>query len=281
MSRNQKILLCASGAVVCLLAALIALPLLFVDRIEARVRSEIERATLVRASWSDVGLGFFRDFPHLTLSLHELAVVGTNRFDGDTLAAVGDVRLALNTTSVIGAVRGRSPLVVRSIQIDQPKLRLQVDDEGVASWDVLRDREEAPESGSGRAIAVSLQSFELADGDVVLDNAQSGVFVSLEGLRHSIDGDFSRASLNARTRTHADRVTVRLGGAPYLAGASMDFDADFDVDMNARSARLTDNELRLNDLALRLNGELARDGENLAMDLTFEAPSTALSRKIE
>ena len=277
MSRNKKILVSAGAVLGCALVALLVLPFLFIDQIEARVRAEIERATRVRVAWSDIGLTFFRDFPHPTFSLSGLTVVGTGRFEDDTLATVGDFRLALQGTSVLGAVRGSSPLVVRSVQIQDPTLHLQVDEDGTTSWDVFPTREEA-DGGSGRGIAVSLRSFELSGGGVVLDNAQSGLFVSVEGLRHSLRGNFSREALVARTSTHSDAVTVRFAGTPYLGGVSLDLDADFDVDMAEQTARLTDNELSLNDLALRLEGDLARVGQDLAMDLRFDAPSTAFGQ---
>ena len=278
MTRNKKILMGAGGVLGTLLVALVALPFFFVDQIEARVRADVERATKVRISWSDIGLTFFRDFPHPTLTLSGLEVIGTGRFEGDTLATVRDFRLALNGRSMLGAVRGTSPLVIRSIRIDEPRLRLEVDEDGIASWSVLPEGESSSGGEAGGGIAVTLQSFELTNGDILLDNAQSGLFVSVEGLRHSLDGDFSRESLAASSRSHSDAVTVRFAGTPYLSGVSLDLDADFDVDMTAQRAELTDNELRLNDLVVRLDGDVAREGENLAMNLTFEAPSTAFGQ---
>lgn len=58
MSRPAKLLLAASGVVVALLVALLILPILFIDEVEARVRAEIDRAAEVRArcSW-DRGRG--------------------------------------------------------------------------------------------------------------------------------------------------------------------------------------------------------------------------------
>ncbi len=274
MSRNRKILVGAAAALGGFLVLLLLLPLVFRGPIEARVRTEIERVARVQVTWTDVGLTFFRDFPHPTFSLRGLSVVGTGRFEGDTLAAVGDFQVALNGTSLFGALTRGRPIVVRAVRIDEPVLYLQVDDDGTASWDVLPERENLGGEESGRDVAVSLRRFELTDGRVVLDNTASGLFVSLDGLQSSLRGNFSRESLVANTQMHSDRVSVRFAGTPYLAGASLDFDADFDVDMTERRALIQDNVLRLNDLVLRLDGEVARQGEDLAMDLTFSAPET-------
>ena len=283
MITRKKVLVAAGVVFGCLLAALLATPVLFKGRIEARVRGEVERATRVRVDWSDVGLTFFRNFPNLTLSLRDLTVVGTDRFEGDTLAAVGDLRLALSAASVVSTLRQRGPIVVRSVRIEEPVLRLRVLEDGDANWDALRPRstrEERPDGQDGllRDLAVELRSFELSGGHVVLDNARSGLFASLEGLRHSLTGNFSRESLVASTQTGADRATVRFAGAPWLAGVRLDFDADLDVDMAESRVRLLDNELRLNDLLLRFSGEVARQEDDIALDLEFDTPSTELGQ---
>lgn len=274
MPRNKKILLVAGGAVLCLLAALLVLPVFFSGPIEARVRAEIEKATKVRVSWNDVGLTFFSDFPHPTFSLRGLAVVGTGRFEGDTLAAVDDFRLAFNGTSLIGALLGSGPVVIRSVDVTRPTVNLQADADGTASWDVLPEATDAESDGTGRAVAVSLRRLALTDGRVLLNNEESGVYLVVEGLSHDLRGNFSREQLVAESSTHADAVTLRMAGTPYLGGVSFDFDADLDVDMAEQRARLVDNQLRMNDLVLLVQGELARVDEDLVMDLTFDAPST-------
>jgi hypothetical protein len=283
MITRKKVLVAAGVVIGCLLAALLASPVLFKGRIEARVRGEIERATRVRVDWSDVGLTFFRHFPNLTLSLRDLTVVGTDRFEGDTLAAVGNLRLALSAASVVSTLRQRGPIVVRSVRIEEPVLHLRVLEDGDANWDALRPRgtaEERRDRGDGllRDLAVELRSFELSGGSVVLDNARSGLFASLDGLRHSLTGNFSRESLVASTQTHADRTTLRFAGAPWLAGVALDFDADLDVDRAERRVRLLDNQLRLNDLLLRFSGEVAGQADDLALDLEFDTPSTELGQ---
>lgn len=278
MSRSVKLLLAAGGAVVALLVALFVLPFLFIDEVEARVRAEIEEASRVRVTWSDVGLGFFRDFPNPTLTLRDLDVVGTGRFEGDTLASVRDFRLSLGGRSLIAAIRGRGPLEIRSVQVDEPTVRLRVDEDGTTSWNVLPERTEAAGEASGGDMTISLRGFEVSDADIVLENRRSGLFVSARGLDQSLSGDFSRASLLARTQMSADSVDLRMAGAPYLSGVAVDFDAVFDVDTGEQRARLTENELRLNDLVVRLDGELFRDGEDLGMDLTFGAPSTSFEQ---
>lgn len=83
-----------------------------------------------------MGLTVFRDFPNLTLDLRDLTVVGVDRFEGDTIAAVGSLRFALDVGSVIQSLRGRGPVLVRSIHLDEPAVHHRLFDDGTASSDI-------------------------------------------------------------------------------------------------------------------------------------------------
>lgn len=276
MTLRKKPLVVVGVIFGCCLAVLIAVPLLFKDRITERVRAEIDGAVDARVSWGTVGLTFFRDFPNLTLGVAELRVVGIDAFEGDTLASVGRLRFVLDVGSVVRSFRQQGPIVVRSIRIEEPVLRLAMSEDGTANWDIVRARPDGVErdEAAPRDVGVELRSFEVSDGTVVVDNARSGLYVSLEGLRYSLSGDFSRESLVARTRTRADRATVRFAGTPYLAGVALDFDAELAVDAGAKRVVFRENELRLNALVLRFSGEVARPGEDLVVDVAFETPDT-------
>ena len=300
MTLRRKLVLAGGALVALMLVSLLAIPLLFKDRIEARARAEIEQAVQARVDWSGVGLTLLRDFPNPTLTLSDVSVVGIGEFEGDTLASVGSLRLALDGRSVVRGLRQRGPVIVRSVRVEEPSLHLVVLEDGTKSWDIVRSRSEPgegdpsarepgetdPSAGepgaadAGRDLSVELRSFELSDGRVVLENAASGLYVSLVGLQHSLAGNFSRESLTAETRTQADRTTVRFGGAPYLSEVALDFVADLEVDMVERRIRFQDNELRLNDLLVRFAGDVAARGDDIALDVTFEAPRTEFGQML-
>src|SRR5688500_1919390 len=136
MTRRTRILALAGTALVLLPALLVVLPLLFRDRIAERVKVEANRTLEARVDWRHAGLTFFRDFPDLTLTLDDLTVVGVNRFEGDTLASIRHFGVALDILSAIrNLLGGGGPIVVRSIQLERPRLSLVKLKDGAANWD--------------------------------------------------------------------------------------------------------------------------------------------------
>src|SRR5919109_3647185 len=133
------------GALVALvIALLLVLPLLFRDQIAARAKAATNRSVNARVDWRDAGLTFFRHFPNLTLRLDDLTVINRGRFEGDTLAAVRHLGVVLDLGSVMSyALRGK-PIVVRGVELDQPRLSLIALEDGVSNWSITDTSRKEP-----------------------------------------------------------------------------------------------------------------------------------------
>ncbi|HWB40990.1 MAG TPA: AsmA-like C-terminal region-containing protein [Gemmatimonadales bacterium] len=276
MTRRTRILALAGTLIALLLVLLVVLPLLFRDRIAQRVKAEVNRSVEARVDWRDVGLTFFRDFPNLTLRLDDLTAVGLGRFEGDTLASVGHLGVVLDLASVVrSALGGDAPVVVRSIELDRPRLSLVKLEDGTANWDIMKETPEAERPAqAGKAVGISLRRFEIRDAAVALHDAQGKLEASVIGYDQSLTGDFSEDLFAIRTTAGADTVSVTFAGVPYLNRVRLDLTADVQADLARKSFTLKDTELRLNDLRLGASGSATTAGENVGLDLAFKAPST-------
>ena len=236
MTRSKKILLAAGGVVVALIPAL---PLLFAGQIEERVRAEVQEVSGVQVSWSGARLGLLGDFPHPSLRLDDLVVRGAEPFTADTLVAVGELAVSLHGPSLLGALRGGGPLVVRTVTLDRPRVALRVTEDGTPNWP-RSEGDSGGEAADGRGMDISLQRLEITDGDIEYDDASSRSTISLRGLQHTLRGDFSRAALEAETRTYADALSVRMAGTPYLADVGLEYEGVVRVDTESGTVELDD-----------------------------------------
>jgi uncharacterized protein involved in outer membrane biogenesis len=193
MKRSTRILAVAGTLIALVLVLLLVLPLLFRDRIAQRVKAEVNQSLDARVDWRSVGIGFFRNFPNLTLTLDDLTAVGKGRFEGDTLAAVRHLRVVLDLASVLGNVvgGGGKPIVVRAVELDRPRLSLIALEDGTANWDITKKSPEAEPQAAAKPVAISLRRFEIRDAAVAYDDAQAKLKASLSGFDQSLSGDFS------------------------------------------------------------------------------------------
>jgi hypothetical protein len=276
MTRRGRILAWAGGLIAVLLVLLLVLPFLFRGRIEERVKLEANKTLNARVDWRALGLSFFRNFPNLTLTLDDLTTVGVDKFQGDTLAAVRHLRVVLDLASVLGNAMSGKPIVVRAVELDQPRLRLIALEDGTANWDITKKTAEAPQPAapSSKPMALSLRRFEISNAAVAFDNRKAKLNALITGYDQSLSGDFSRSSVTIKTKADADTVSVTFAGIPYLNKVKLGLDADVQADLAKKSYTLKDTQLRLNDLQLGVSGSASTGGKNIALDLAFDAPST-------
>ena len=273
----RRTLVIVGGLLGLLLLAAVLLPLLFGGTIARRVKAEANAAVDAKVEWRDQSLGLFRDFPNLTLSLDDLSIVGVDRFEGDTLAAIRRLGVVLDLPSAVrGALGGSGPIVVRAIELDRPRLSLVKLEDGTANWDIMKEDTAAarPADAAGRPLAVSLRRFDIDSGSVAVDNRAGKLRASLAGFDQSLSGDFGNEQLTIRTRAHADEVTLEFAGIPYLNRVRLDLSTDIAADLAKKRFTLQESGVRLNALTLAFSGSVASAGERLALDLAFGAPTT-------
>jgi hypothetical protein len=270
----RKLALGLGAVVATLLLVAIILPFMFRGRIASRLRSELDASVNAKLAWGGTSLSILRDFPNVSLGMERLSVVGVAPFQGDTLLAMREARVALDVGSVVGFLRSGAPIVVREIALVQPDVRLRVLPDGRANWDIARARKTAgPDTAP--AVGVTLRDLRISDGRVTLHDEQTRVVASVHGLQESLRGDFSRERFVLGTRTRADSVSLRFAGVPYLTRVALELNADVDADLRARRFTFRDDSLRLNQLVLAFTGSVALGTPDMTLDLAFSTPSTA------
>lgn len=274
-TRFQRAGIIVVAVIAVLLAALALLPLLFGNSIEQRVQAEVNRNLNARVAWRSAGLSFFRSFPNLALTLDDLTVAGTGRFQGDTLAAVRRLRVVIDLASVLANVTGGKPLVVRAIELDHPRLALVVLDDGTANWDITKKTPPAPGAQPARPLAVSLRRVRISRGVISLDDRHAKLRATLAGYDQSLTGEFSGQQTTIRTRASADTASVIFAGIPYLDRVALALDAAVQADLARKAFTLERTELRVNDLTLGLSGTVRSAAQRLALDLAFSAPTAS------
>ena len=276
MRPARKIALGLGALVALLFAALLALPAFFGDRIESRVKVEVNRSVNAHVAWGASSLSLLRHFPNVSLTLDRLTVAGIAPFERDTLLAIQQARLVLDLGSVLGYLRSGHPIVIREIALEQPAVNLRRLPDGRANWDITRKGGGAA-ADTTRAVGVTLRDLRIAGGMVTLDDRQARLSARVTGLEESLRGDFARDRFVLSTRTRGDSVSLSFGGISYLNRVSLDVDANIDADLPAHRFTLTNDSLRLNKLVLALSGTVTTGTPDLGLDLAFSAPSTAFA----
>jgi hypothetical protein len=250
---------------------LLVAPFLFKGKIESAIKQAANDNLNARVNWSDVSLSLIRNFPNLRVSVEGLTVDNTAApFDSVRLANIGSLDVVVDIKSLFG-----DEIVVKRFGLVNPVLDIRFAADGSSNIDIAKEDttavEEAPAAEEGGAFKMKLKEYFIKNGTIHYNDRSMPMIMKFEGLNHEGTGDFTQDLFKLVTTTHADKATFWFDGITYLNEVKTELQADIDMDMKNSKYTLAGNTIKLNELELGAKGWVAMPGEDIDMDLSFEA----------
>ncbi len=266
----KKIFIGLGLLIVLVLAAAVALPIIYKDDIIAKVKSSINENVNADVKFGDFSLSLFRSFPDLSFRMENLSVAGIDSFQNDTLANIKELDIVLDIMTVIN----NETIKIKSLKLNHADLKFKVLASGKANWDIAKvdtTKTTLPEDTSTTKFSIALKSYALENSNIIYDDASLGFFTQLKNVNHSGSGDFTQDLFTLITKTQADALTVGYAGVNYLNNVKLNADAAIDMNLKDFVFTFKDNEINLNALLINFKGMVAMPDTNIDLDLYFDA----------
>lgn len=261
------------GLILVLLLVLFTVPVLFKDKIKTKVEQIINESVNANVSFGDYKLGFFRNFPDLSFSLKELTVTGIGSFENDTLASLNSLDLVFNLSSLFK----KSGYEVKSVILDNAKIKTLVLKDGSANYDIVKDtgETETTEESSASEMKILLKKVGIINSSVSYVDLSSDMEASVNDLNFNMKGDLTASTTDLEMSLNSGDVNFIMEGVRYLNKAVADAKLNLDANLDSMLFRLRDNYLTLNDLKLNFEGKIAMPGDDIETDLRFKTDQTS------
>jgi hypothetical protein len=253
-----------------LIIALVAFPFLFKDKIAQAVKTQINNQLNAKVNYDDVGISIFKSFPKLTLTLSDLEIVGVKTFEGDTLAHIKDVNIALDIMSVI---KSGQKMKVYGITLLEPHIKAIVLSDGRANWDIVKPSNEQTTTES-QPLDLALYRIKIEDGKIAYSDMSSNMYAIIDGLDFLGKGDFSQDIFNFETKTDIKSLSYKGDNIAYLSKAHIVSDAIVKIDNIQNKYSFDKNKIKINDLVVNYEGFVKLLKTATDMDLKFSTENT-------
>lgn len=265
MKRFLKI---TATVVAVVLVVAIVTPLLLRGKIGDIVKREANAMLAARLDFEKLDISLLRNFPNASLNLKGLTLVGTDRFEGDTIVAARRITVVVNLMSLVGD----EGFEVRKIVLASPAVHAHKLADGAVNWDVMKPSEPADttaaEESAPSSFRLSVRDFRLTDAVIRYEDDSTGMELRTAPLSLRLSGDMSAESTQLDLDLLAGGVDFTQGGVPLLHDAELALDAEIDADLAEGRFTFSRNTLRLNAIEMRLDGWVQQVGDALAMDVS-------------
>ena len=251
------------------IATAILVPVLFKDKIMALVKKELNEQLNATTDFKDVDISLFHSFPHLSVSIVDLSIVGKESFKNDTLMSAKSIDISLD---LMKAINGTYDIL--NIGLITPRIHAIVHEDGAANWNITKPTPPSQPAAASKPFALKLRKYGIENGYIEYNDEQGKMHVILENLNHHGSGDFSSDAFTLETKTTIDALSFVYGNISYLHKVNTKVDLDLGIDNKTSKYSFNTEKIQLNGLRLSAKGFVQMpDTNNMVMDINFNTPS--------
>ncbi|MBK7106322.1 MAG: AsmA family protein [Ignavibacteriae bacterium] len=257
---------------VLLLIAILVLLFFFKSQITDLIKQEANKKLNATLNFNDVGLNLISDFPNLSLSLNDLAIVNKAPFEGDTIFSSSNLGFSIDLMSVISGDK----IKINSFNLDDPKIFVYILKDSSANYNIFPEEEitDTVKKSDEQNISIDINSYEIKNGQIAYIDQTSNMVAAIKGLNHSGDGDFSQESFILNIKTSVDELTFEMENVKYLNRVKADLVMDLDVNLKDKKFLLKNNQFKINNLVFNLSGGVELPNDEIFVDLKFDSPTS-------
>ena len=238
---------------------------LFEDQVGRRIVKEVNKSIRSELSVEKFDLSIFSTFPNAAVNLRNVVLKDTK---GGVLLEAGNVSCRFGLWSLFG-----DDIKVRSIVVSDGALTLETDERGRANYDIAQSSSsEKEDSGAG----FSLETATLEDIELIYSDQSA----SQEAMAHVDQANFSGkfSSGQFTMNSQADLVVhfADLGGARFIAGKALKYDARLAVNSKKGIYQLEDVQLQIETNRFDLKGVVERRTPGTYYDLVANGKDCTL-----
>jgi len=274
----KKVLKVLAVIVILIVAALIAIPIIFKDDIVKMVKDLANENVNAKVEFGDFDLSLIKSFPNFYFSIQDIKVTGVDEFEGLALADIGEVALTVDVMSIING----ETIKVKKIKIDRANLTAKVLADGKANWDIAKVDtaavEELPEeieTDSSGGFQLALEQLQLINSTIIYDDATFPMYTELSDINFEMTGDLTEDLTTITMDGGITKVTIDYDGVKYIKEAKFTTALAIAADMVNSKYTISKGDMALNELELGMEGWLAMlEDESMDMDLKFALTKT-------
>ncbi|UZD21583.1 AsmA family protein [Algoriphagus halophytocola] len=264
----KKTLLIILGVFIFLIAVAGSIPLLFKDKIAARIDNEIAQSINAKVIYDvdKVSLSIFRRFPNISATIQDFDIVGNAPFENDTLVSLQELGIDFDLRSVLF---DEYPTLT-GVKLRGGDLYIKVLEDGTANYDITFPSEDAGQDTTASNFQIGVDRIEIAEVNVVYDDRQLDYFMALGGINATGAGEFTAEVYDLPIQLEALIADITYEDVSYLSNKTFRGETLLNIDLENMKFTLGDGGFQLNDFLFGLDGYLAMPGDDMEVDVELE-----------
>ncbi len=273
---KNRIILIAAITTLSIFLLLLILPLVFHKKAQKIIEQEIHQHTEAQVDIGRLRLSFVRNFPNVTLSLHNIRFNHKAEHANEISGNIGTLRVIIG----IGSLINDDTPAIRQAQLHDSHFDILIMDEAKGNTVLSNNPDMNRRTRKNLEFLSGLQRVTIVRATLGYHNKLNGSYLEINDLNVDFRNTFADNTFNIRTQ-QASIAGLSLSHAslPELNDVDLNFHADVTIDPKSRELVFNDNEIIANGQVFRFNGKVAQIGSKLDVLLNTQLGESDLAAR--
>lgn len=231
------------------LLLLVILPIVFADTITEKVKILANKNLEGELNFNETELSFFKHFPSLTLTLHELNLNGSKPYKNESLVAAKEISFGIDVWSVVFG----NQTEIEEIYLEEAKINVLVNQKGEANYNIYKSNSKDTTTSSESA-SLKLENIQINNSQLVYNDKSTKILIEAKGFNYKGKGDLLKSNFSLKTSARIDSLSFTYDKSEYLKNKKVKADLITKINTNSLSFIFEKNDLVINKLPVEFTG---------------------------
>lgn len=249
------------------LLLLVILPIVFADTITEKVKILANKNLEGELNFNESELSFFKHFPSLTLTLHELNLNGSKPYKNESLVAAKEISFGIDVWSVVFG----NQTEIEEIYLEEAKINVLVNQKGEANYNIYKSNSKDTTTSSESA-SLKLENIQINNSQLVYNDKSTKILIEAKGFNYKGKGDLLKSNFSLKTSARIDSLSFTYDKSEYLKNKKVKADLITKINTNSLSFIFEKNDLVINKLPVEFTGffDFLKNGYQMDFKLKTE-----------
>ncbi|WP_367392009.1 AsmA family protein [Lewinella sp. LCG006] len=261
----KRLLIIFSILFLLLCGAVFLVSSLFSDQIGERVVRELNQQLKSELEVEGFELSFLRTFPNIGANLRGVKLKGTDQED---LLLAEELSFRAGLWSLLS-----SDIKLKSVVLSDGVLRIAIDRQGKANYDIFKDEEEVaatPTEGEASA-SINLEKAVVSNMKLFYSDAQSKQRLTMDIEKATFAGNFGSSQYQLKSDANLFVQYLESDGSNLLSNRPLIYNTEIAVNSEEGQYQIDKLQLQVGELPLEASGNFRIQGEETYIDLSFSS----------
>ncbi|MBG9375358.1 AsmA family protein [Panacibacter sp. DH6] len=247
-----------------ILLLLFLLPLLFPGFVADKIKQWTNNAITTELNFSKARLSFFNHFPSLTLTLHDVSLMGSAPYAKDTLLKSRELAFGIDLSTLFS-----DKISIDEIYLTQANIFIKVDEHGAANYNIYKTDSAANTAADSSGTSLKIERIQVDNSNLAYDDLSIPMLITAQDLNYVGKGDLSKAIFDLSSKLEIKVFDFDYNFGHYINSKSLRADLVTKINTNSLAFEFTKNDLLLNALPVDFIGkfEFLQQGYNMNFEL--------------